>query len=166
MDTNGQVSIQGKAFGDLGCKSKFDGTHQPCPHSGGTWRGHMIFKKSKKTLTVRTNKDLSKFGGPLHTPYTPTLHTCTHTTLNTHNTVRDICIYTNESLATIHPTPLCPIYVWRAGRITPANPLFQLYLFIYVSCIGYLFRYSLRPLPEQALSKIIATTMVSSLYCL
>ena len=36
-------------------------------------------------------------------------------------------------------------YVWRAGRSTPAKPLFQLYLFIHLSYIVYLFTFPLRP---------------------
>ena len=34
------------------------------------------------------------------------------------------------------------IYVWRAGRSTPANQLIQLYLFIYFSYIVRTFRYA------------------------
>ena len=45
MDT---FRFRGKHWGDLGYRSKFYGTHQPCPHSGWTWKGHMGSKKSKK----------------------------------------------------------------------------------------------------------------------
>ena len=39
--------FRGKPWGDLGYKSNFYGTHQPCPHSGWTWKGHVGSTKSK-----------------------------------------------------------------------------------------------------------------------
>ena len=49
MDKNGNVLIQGKRSGDLGYKSNFYGTHQSCPPSAWTWKGH-VGSKSLKTI--------------------------------------------------------------------------------------------------------------------
>ena len=39
---------------DLGYKSKFDGTHQPCPHSGCPWKVH-VQSKNKKNMGETKN---------------------------------------------------------------------------------------------------------------
>ena len=48
MDT---FRFRGKHWGDLGYRSKCYGTHQPCPHSGWTWKGHVGPKKIIKQMT-------------------------------------------------------------------------------------------------------------------
>ena len=59
MDT---FRLRGKHWGDLVYRSKFHGTHQPCPHTGWTWTGHMGSNKSKKTLKHRKSNIPASFG--------------------------------------------------------------------------------------------------------
>ena len=47
MDT---FRFRGKHWEDLGYRSEFYGTHQPCPHSGWAWKGHVGAKKSNKNI--------------------------------------------------------------------------------------------------------------------
>ena len=55
MDT---FRFRGKHWGDLGYRSEFYGTHQPCPHSGWTWKGHMGSKK------VKNHSEIIKYNIP------------------------------------------------------------------------------------------------------
>ena len=42
--------LRGKPCGDSKYESKCYGTHQACPHSGLTWKGHVGFTFSQKSL--------------------------------------------------------------------------------------------------------------------
>ena len=64
MDT---VRFRGKHWGDLGYRSKFYGTHQPCPHSGWTWEGHVGSRNSNDTGATRI-KDYSFWGNSFPVP--------------------------------------------------------------------------------------------------
>ena len=48
--------FKGKHSGALGYKSKFHGTHQPCPHSGWTWKGHRGSNKSENRWKPTSQK--------------------------------------------------------------------------------------------------------------
>ena len=61
MDT---FRFRGQHQGDLGYKSRFYGTHQACPHSGWTWKGHLgsdTSEKSKNHTHTRSGPSLSEF---------------------------------------------------------------------------------------------------------
>ena len=48
-----QGRFRGKHWGDLGYRSKKYGTHQPCPHSSWTWKGHMGSNKTCRQVLGR-----------------------------------------------------------------------------------------------------------------
>ena len=63
MGKNGHVSIQGRHSGDLGYKSKFYCTHQPCPHSGWTWKEHVGSKNKTNRIAKSTKTNIpASFG--------------------------------------------------------------------------------------------------------
>ena len=46
------LRLRGKHWGDLRYRSIFYGNHQPCPHSGWTWQGHVGSKQWKHIKNI------------------------------------------------------------------------------------------------------------------
>ena len=47
--------FRGNHCGNSGYESKLYGTHEPCPHSGWTWKGHVGSNKIKQSLNKMIN---------------------------------------------------------------------------------------------------------------
>ena len=64
MDKSGHVSIQGEALGNLGCKSKFHGSAQPCPHRFLRFQPITVVGPGRSTWDRPKQKIIEKTSNP------------------------------------------------------------------------------------------------------